>query len=320
MDGWGLSTSMESVEENPLVSIIIPAFNAEDYLAIAINSALAQTYTPIEIIVVNDGSTDDTLKIANAFGAPVRVITQDNKGCGGARNKGFSAARGSIIALLDADDQWMPTRLERCVEVLKANPEVGLVTTDAYLIKEGKNSEIRYYGGYQKFPFPKRENQLDEIAKRNFVFVSAVFDRRILELVGGGHKENLRACEDYELWARFLIAGSAAALVDEPLAYYSVRPDSLSRAKQSQWEAHISVLEMHLPTLWLLGARGRPQDAADIGISLARCGERRLATWFLFHSLSDPGANIFQRSRFFIRGGAAIIAGRNTRSSLGSEG
>lgn len=305
---------MKTAEQNPLVSIIIPAFNAEDYLALAINSALSQTYKPIEIIVVDDGSTDGTLEIANSFGAPVRVISQENRGCGGARNKGFANAHGSIIALLDADDIWMETRLERCVEVLKTDPEVGLVTTDAYLIKDGNTSEIRYYGGYQRFPFPKREDQLNEIAKRNFVFVSAVFDRRILDLVGGSHRENLRACEDYELWARFLIAGGAAALIDEPLANYAVRSDSLSRAKQAQWKAHLAVLEMHLPTLWLLGAHGRPQDAADIGVSLARRGERRLAIWFLYHSLSDPGANIFQRARFLLRGGAALLSGEDKRA------
>ncbi len=306
--------------KRPLVSVIVPAFNAEQYLAEAIDSVLAQTYHPLEIIVIDDGSTDETVNIARAYGDPVVVIEQANQGPAGARNTGFAASRGSIIALLDADDQWMPTRLERCVAILLTEPRIGFVTTDAFLIDEDERTSRRYYGGYHHYPFPEGGSQLQEIAKRNFVFVSAVFDRRLLNLVGGQLNEHLWGTEDYELWTRFVIAGATAELIPEPLAWYRIRSNSVSRVRDRQWKAHLAVLEMHLPTLWLLGARGRPQDAYDIGISLARRGERRLAAWFLFHSLSDPGANIFQRIKFLMRGGATMIAGQNRHSSSRSEG
>lgn len=304
---------MAQPPNQPLVSIIMPAFNAEPFLAEAIESVLAQTYQPLEIIVIDDGSTDQTVNIARSYGDPVVVIEQANRGPAGARNTGFAAARGAIIALLDADDQWMPSRLERCVEVLQSDPQIGFVTTDAFLIEQDERTSLRWYGSYHDHPFPERGSQLQEIANRNFVFVSAVFDRRLLDLVGGRLNELLWGTEDYDLWTRFVLAGAAAELIPEPLAWYRIRSDSISRARERQWKAHLAVLEEHLPSLWLRGVRGRPQDAYDIGISLCGRGERRLATWFLFHALTDPGSNIFQRARCFLRGGATLIAGQNKR-------
>ncbi|MSW05878.1 MAG: glycosyltransferase, partial [Actinobacteria bacterium] len=97
-----LAQSPNQSPHQPLVSIIVPAFNAQEYLAETIDSIIAQTYRPLEIIVVDDGSTDATVKIARAYGDPVVVIEQENRGPAGARNTGFAAARGAIIALLDA--------------------------------------------------------------------------------------------------------------------------------------------------------------------------------------------------------------------------
>jgi glycosyltransferase involved in cell wall biosynthesis len=296
----------------PLVSVVIPAYDAEAYLAATIESVLAQTYRPIEVLVIDDGSHDGTVALARSFGDPVRVIEQANKGPAGARNTGFAEARGVIIALLDADDLWMPERLEACVDLLQTDPTVGFVTTDAYLIEEDTPTDRRYYGDYQRFPFPARGAQLDEIAKRNFVFVSVVFDRRLFELVGARLDERLWGTEDYDLWTRFLLAGAEAGFVAEPLAWYRVRADSVSRARSRQWRAHLTVLERHLPSLWLRGAHGRPQDAYDIGVELAHRGDRRVALWFITHAVRDPGGRAFQRLRYAIGGGWAVLVGRRT--------
>ena len=188
--------------------------------------------------------------------------------------------------------------------VMKTPPATVLIKKAAKIDKGSKTPHTDKVGKITRA-------QLEEIAKRNFVFVSAVFDRRLLDLVGGRLDERLWGTEDYDLWTRFVLAGAAAELIPEPLAWYRIRSDSVSRARERQWKAHLSVLEMHLPTLWLLGAHGRPQDAADIGISLARRGERRMATWFLFHALTDPGAKVLQRARFLLRGGAALVAGQS---------
>ena len=303
-------TTGSSRTPRPLVSVVIPAYNAEGYLAATIESVLAQTYRPLEVLVIDDGSSDGTVALARSFGDPVRVIEQENKGPAGARNTGFAEARGDIIALLDADDLWMPERLTACVDLLQSDPTLGFVTTDAYLIEEDTPTERRYYGDYQRYPFPERGAQLDEIAKRNFVFVSVVFDRRLFDLVGARLDERLWGTEDYDLWTRFLLAGAEAGLVPEPLAWYRVRADSVSRARSRQWRAHLTVLERHLPSLWLRGAHGRPQDAYDIGIELARRGDRRVALWFITHAVRDPGGRALQRVRYAIGGGWAVLVGR----------
>lgn len=307
-------TTGPSRTPRPLVSVVIPAYNAEGYLAATIESVLAQTYRPLEVLVIDDGSSDGTVALARSFGDPVRVIEQENKGPAGARNTGFAEARGDIIALLDADDLWMPERLAACVDLLQSDPTLGFVTTDAYLIEEDTPTERRYYGDYQRFPFPARGSQLDEIAKRNFVFVSVVFDRRLFELVGARLDERLWGTEDYDLWTRFLLAGAEAGLVPEPLAWYRVRADSVSRARSRQWRAHLTVLERHLPSLWLRGAHGRPQDAYDIGIELARRGDRRVALWFITHAVRDPGGRALQRVRYAVGGGWAVLVGRRAAS------
>jgi hypothetical protein len=89
-----------------------------------------------------------------------------------------------------------------------------------------------------------------------------------------------------------------------------VRADSVSRARARQWRAHLAVLERHLPSLWLRGAHGRPQDAYDIGVELARRGDRRLALWFITHAVRGPGARGFRRVRYAIGGMWAVLVGR----------
>lgn len=111
--------------ERPLVSVVIPAFNAEAFVAEAIESALAQDYEPREVIVVDDGSTDRTSAVASSY--PVRCVTQPNGGQAAARNAGVAFCRGPLVAFLDADDLWMPGKLSGQVAYLMAHPEVGYV-------------------------------------------------------------------------------------------------------------------------------------------------------------------------------------------------
>jgi glycosyltransferase involved in cell wall biosynthesis len=106
-----------------LVSVILPAFNAERYLAEAVESVLAQRHDPIEVIVVDDGSTDGTRALAEGFGPPVRAISQHNTGPGGARNRGVEAARGGWLTFLDADDLWLPRKIERQLAALADESE-----------------------------------------------------------------------------------------------------------------------------------------------------------------------------------------------------
>lgn len=114
----------------PLVSVVIPAYNCEHYLARAISSALAQTYRGIECIVVNDGSTDGTADVIASFGDRIRSVTQPNGGASAARNAGIGMARGAYVAFLDADDYWLPTKIANQIEVFRRHPGLVLVSCD----------------------------------------------------------------------------------------------------------------------------------------------------------------------------------------------
>jgi len=114
---------------NPLISCIIPVFNGERYLGEALDSILAQTYRPIEIIVVDDGSTDGTGELGARYGDRIRYFRQNNEGAPTARNAGLSAARGAFVAFLDSDDLWHPDKLERQMGRFEVRPELDLCVT-----------------------------------------------------------------------------------------------------------------------------------------------------------------------------------------------
>jgi glycosyltransferase involved in cell wall biosynthesis len=292
----------EADAARPLVSVLIPAYNVEEYVATAIESALDQTYPHVEVVVVNDGSTDGTAAAIAPYLDRITYVDQANRGLAGARNEAIRASSGSLLALLDADDVWLPDRLERCVTRLEQEPEVGLVTTDAFLIEDGVRTERHCYGDRRVYPFPgPDDDQLEVIAMRNFLFVSVVFRRELVDRFGG-FDESLERAEDYELWARLLLTGTSAAYVPEALGYYRRRSDSLS-ASPEQWDAHLTVLERHLPALWARGAVGRPRDLFEIGQRLAARGDRRAGLRFFSRAVTAPGVPFTTRVRY--GGGAA---------------
>lgn len=280
----------------PLVSVIVPAYNAEAHLSEAIDSALAQTYPRVEVVVVDDGSTDRTRTVMAAYGDRIRAVHQENAGPAAARNAGICASRGELLGFLDADDVWLPERLDRLVSVLEATPELGMVTSDAYLLEDSTPTDVRYYARKRRaFPWGLADQQA-EIAIRNFLFVGVVARRALVDRVGGffvgprrGEPGGTDGAEDYDLWTRLLLAGAPAALVDEPLGYYRVQSASLSRSP-AQGVAHQAILQRHLPDLWRLGAKGRARDLYEIGSRLAASGRRREAAHYFWRTLRAEGA------------------------------
>jgi glycosyltransferase involved in cell wall biosynthesis len=283
-------------DDLPAVSVIIPAYNVEAYVAEAVDSALAQTYPRVEIVVVDDGSSDRTAEILAGYGDAITVVTQENQGPSTARNAGIRASTGGLIGMLDADDIWLPQRLESLVAVLVARPEIGMVTSNSFVMEETTPTLKQCYGDRRKHPFPAREeDQLDEIAHRNFLFTSVVFRRDLVDRFGGFDDALVRA-EDYELWTRFVINGARAAYVPESLGYYRVRTGSQSRSPE-HWIAHLTVLERHLPELWRQGATGSARDAFEIGEQLAARNERRRAFQFFSHAVRGHELNVSTRAR-----------------------
>ena len=144
------------------------------------------------------------------------------------------------------------------------------------MMDETVATDRRLYLQQRKRPFPASEDrQIAEIACYNFMFVSVVFRRELIDRFGM-FTDGMRRAEDYELWTRFLIGGTRAGFVDEPLGYYRIRAGSLSRTGE-QAAAHQAVLEQYLPALWKLGARGNARDCYEIGTRLAAAGNRRAA-------------------------------------------
>jgi glycosyltransferase involved in cell wall biosynthesis len=211
----------------PTVSVIMPAYNVERYVADSIESVLAQTCQDFELVIVNDGSSDETSAIVDGFArahpARLRVITQANLGLAAARNTALRHASGLLLALLDSDDLWAPTFLEAQLAILDANPGVSIVTGNAFNL--GGGADGRPFG-----PYPDRRpapDLLEILRDETAVFVMSVFRREVVEAIGG-FDESFRTNEDYDFWIRAANAGFRFARNPEPLAQYRRHANSLS--------------------------------------------------------------------------------------------
>ena len=148
----------ERDESAPSISVVIPCYNAAAFLRATIESILGQTHPVLEVIVVDDGSTDDSANIAESFGPPVRVIRQPNQGESAARNRGIEAAAGEWVAFLDADDLWLPTKVELQAEAIRSAPaDVVCVTGDFLLFGEGQEERLCSLPARYDAPHPLRE-------------------------------------------------------------------------------------------------------------------------------------------------------------------
>jgi len=221
----------------PVVSVIIPMYNVEKYIDQCITSVLNQSYHHFELILVDDGCMDNTLKIVNTFSDPrIRIITQKNRGLSGARNTGIEAARGIYVALLDADDYWAPEKLTKHIQHLNDKPKVGVSYCPSLFVSE--DGELLGVG-----QFPKLSNiSKKDVFCRNPVGngSSPVIRRSLLSEVGRfGEKkdkyrtmyfnESLRQSEDIELWTRIALTTKwQFAGIDTPLTYYRINECGLS--------------------------------------------------------------------------------------------
>jgi Glycosyl transferase family 2 len=184
-----------AVGQNPLVSIIIPCFNGEAYLRETLESALAQTYPCVEIIVVDDGSTDRSGGIAQEY--PIRYIHQSNRGLTPSRNLGIQESRGSYIVFLDADDRLKPEAIEIGLRVLAQHPECAITVGDHLFV----SADGSYLGPSKKKCLPGAH--YEALLQSNFIeMISSVLFRKSVFDAVGIFDVNLRVAEDYELYLR----------------------------------------------------------------------------------------------------------------------
>lgn len=235
------------------VSVIIPAYNAGDRVARAITSALDQTLPVLEIIVVDDGSSDDTVAVASSFGHPVRVISKPNGGPASARNLAASVARGDWLAMLDADDWWFPRKNEIQLAHM-AGEDIGL-------------SHCRLDHRAER---PPDELTFKDLWERNWISNSSVLLRRTIFEQVGGFVEVRRLVEDYNLWLRVSAAGARIVTCPHILLHYT---QGIGLSANAEWLMRASLFNIDDLEQQL----GLPADMAERKRRQIRTEFRRLA-------------------------------------------
>ena len=263
----------------PIVSAIVPTYNAQRFLGEALDSALAQSLRDIEIIVVNDGSTDASPTIADRYAALhpgyVRVIHQHNQGLCHARNAALAVARGSYFALLDADDVWLPHHLEECVALLERRRDVALVHADIERIDiHGKSlgRAPRHWEELAGDPFVALY-----LRREHVCCPTAVFRCEAVERVGAfDTRFNRLGCEDRDLWLRIAAVAELAYLPDVH-ARYRMHGSNMSSNFDKMRQARLRLVDKFSATLRGKPLRRRALAAADcnLGDELMDASRRR---------------------------------------------
>ena len=203
----------------PLVSVILPVYNRERWVARAIDSVLAQTYRDFELLVVDDGSTDGTRAVVEQYGEQITLLAQEHAGPYVARNLALRHARGELVAFIDSDDVWLPHRLA-CQVPLLERPDVGLVFGEALHVPRRRRT------CFQVSP-PARGRVAARFAWANFVPTITVLARRAcIDEAGGFSEESALAC-DYLMWFRIALRHELD-YADAIVAEYTVHPDGIS--------------------------------------------------------------------------------------------
>ena len=229
----------------PTVEIILPAYNAAPYLSMALDSVIAQTFADWRILLVDDGSKDETAAIAHAYrqrlGARLKYIYQENAGLPAARNTGIRHAEGEFLALLDADDVWLPHRLEASLRSFAGKPEVGL----SYGLIEGidpSGEVLARFTDRKKHPEGWIASQI-YMRTMDLPCPTVTFRRVCIEQIGL-FDESLRATEDRDLWVR-IAQRFQVVCVPQVLAQYRTSPQAMTTDPQRMLTAQLRFVEKH---------------------------------------------------------------------------
>jgi glycosyltransferase involved in cell wall biosynthesis len=241
-------------------SLIIPTFNHARFLGAAIDSALAQTLGAVDVIVVDDGSTDDTPAVLARYAGRVRVLRQPNRGLSSARNAGLAAARGTFVAFLDADDVMAPAKLAAQLEVLDRSPAIGWTYCDVLMETVATGATAR---ASERFGYAARALDgwlFPELIHGNFIPAIAPLVRRTALEAAGGFDERLTALEDWDMWLRLSLIAEAR-YTPTVLVTYRIRPGGMSedraRMDRSRFQVLDKINRMRPVALESLGNVGR---------------------------------------------------------------
>lgn len=234
-----------------LISVIIPAYNVEKYIAKNLDSVMGQTYKNLEIIVVNDGSTDSTREIVEEYvkkDSRILLINQENRKLAGARNTGLRIAKGEYICIFDSDDLMVPEKIEKQVAYLQQYPQCDFVYSNVYHFIDG-NDEVYYFPIANIGAGGSSYKSLLEYG--NYINPNAVLFKRSVYDDNGGFDERMASAEDWDYWLTISRAGTRISFMEDFLTLYRIRKDSLTRDSATMNEAALYTLgkQMSSPLL-----------------------------------------------------------------------
>ena len=272
MAGIGLECSMENRDEIQFaISVVIPAYNAGRHLARTIDSVLAQTFCALEIIVVDDGSTDDTAEVARTYGSKIRYIAQNNAGASVARNTGIEAAKGEWIAFLDADDEWLPEKLAKQTELLERNPDLVWTTgnfIDCACSKEQRSPHVAIDTAKGVLGGKEYSESFFKAFRQNvWGCTDTMLIRRDVLFEAGLFRRGQLRGNDYDMWWRIAYRWPKIGYLAEPLAVYHLDVEGSIIRTCKDGAISRDLIQRHLE---LARQHGRADDFRPCAIYLLR--------------------------------------------------
>jgi glycosyltransferase involved in cell wall biosynthesis len=270
----------------PFVSVVIPCYNQAAYLTEAVQSVLSQTLEDLEVIIINDGSPDDTATVAKNLMADddrIRLIEKGNGGLSEARNAGILAARGDLILPLDADDLIAPTFLTKAAAFFHRN---GLETV--------VSCQFEFFGAASGVWKPKGAG-IEYFVHFNTIVASSLFRKSLWQKIGGYDENMMLGMEDWDFWLRAADAGAVFEIIQEPLFKYRRRENSMivdafarrPEIVEYMLEKNSAIFQKHHKAAVL----GREHEIADLQLALRKCHEdlRKCKEYRLGHAILAPG-------------------------------
>lgn len=224
----------------PTFTALIPAYQAAQFIGEALESVLRQTTAPVQILVVDDGSTDELESALAPFASQIELLRVPHAGLPAARNTGVAAARGDFVAFLDADDAWEPEFLTALGALAADRPDLDLLTTDARFVIDGRPAGTFYEAN--SFPVSQQRRVM---LQRCYITTKTAVRRAKLQEIGG-FDESLLYAEDWDCWLRLVLAGASVGLVDAPLSIYRRHAGQLSARRGPSLLERSQVLEKAL--------------------------------------------------------------------------
>ena len=279
-------TQSITTAQSPTVSVIMPAYNVEAFIAQALESACSQTVSDTEIIVVNDGSEDNTARVVKEFDDHrIRMIHKENGGCASARNAGVQLAKGSFISFLDGDDYWLPNKLERELESLCRQPDVDLIFSLSFVInEEGKKLGVLKPGSFRSFSFKDLfiENPVGNGS-------SVLIRKRALDQAGQ-FDESLSASSDCDMWLRIAkLRTDNFACLPEPLTCY--------RRRHSQTTGDWARMQKAILAVEAKARLVDPETVRKVA-HLARCNKNRYLAFIAYEEGDIKSASFLLMKSF----------------------